>query len=188
MSMTQALGNFGPLPELDWKGLKLKMRHYCPPLLELLGAKLAEDALERASLFKGKHRQTKESDTLRAIDAGEFEPGGPRFLLTLLGPNLFAYTLWGSLHTDQPELTLADVKAILRDLGPKQKSVINQVMPGFFTAMELAGTAPGKALEMAAEWAKYLATQEQEEAEAKKKDGEATTEPTCSTDTTPTNA
>ena len=152
--MTQSLGNFGPLPELDWKGLKLKMRHYCPAVLSILEAKLIEDALDRAALLKGKYRAAKEADTLRAVDAGEFTPGGARFNGLMSGPAADAFMVLACLATDQPDLTLADAKAILRDLGAKQKAIIAQVLPSFFGEMELANTTPGAAAKMQAEWEK----------------------------------
>jgi hypothetical protein len=168
MSVSDALGNDGPLPEVRYKGEVYKVAHPCPEVIghaEELVISLSWQQLKRCEKILPPDEYGKlRAETVAAVQTRQNAYGSPLFSGTLAGPDGDVLILYSCLKVHHPHLTADVVREMMRadESADDIELALARVSPGFFlsaadTAVKPRRERAAAGLAMAAQAAAVLA-------------------------------
>lgn len=137
LSVSDALGNAGPLPEVKWSGKTWKVGHPCPEAVahaERLAARLAWDTVnDLRDVYDPKEFAELKASTTRDIQGKAWQFGGSLFNAMLSGPDGNAAVLYACLKLNHPTLGIEDVRRMTQESRDDVELALLQVSPSFFS-------------------------------------------------------
>jgi len=139
-SVSEAMGNDGPLPEVHYKGQTYRVGHPCPDVIahaEELVLKLAWEQLKRCEKAMPPDEFARlRAETVTAIQTRQNAFGSPLFTGTVNGPDGDVLILYSCLRLNHPDVTAAFVREMMRADEPADdiELALVRVSPGFFTS------------------------------------------------------
>lgn len=136
LSVSDAMGNAGELPQIEWKGRTYQVAHACPSAVQKAEQEVARTAWANvqamAPVVPADQFAKMQSETLAAIQRGDHGFGKPLYTAAMDGPDGLFLALFGCLRQRNPEVTMADVRAMYRDCRDAVRLALAQVGPEFF--------------------------------------------------------
>lgn len=156
LPVSDLLGNDGPLPEVHWKGDVYRVGIPCPEVIAHAERAVPQLALANVrEAWAGTPELAREEEAVRAAIRGkQFGFGQPLFMSVVGGADGNRLILWACMRLFRPDVTLADVRAMLRDeaASVELEAALEVVAPAFFrAAADLSDQPPALRRAMAEE-------------------------------------
>lgn len=143
-SVSDALGNAGPLPVINWNGTAYPVSSPTPLTLkavEQMVSRLAWDTMQGLKGVLGPQEWAElRAETVTALQARRWAFAQPLFSETLSGPDGDALILWGCLSAKTPGVTLDQVRRMQVEAASDCEFALSMVRLDFFTVG--SGTLP----------------------------------------------
>lgn len=160
LSMTDAIGNAGALPQIHWNGRVYSVAHATPSAVQRVEAEVARAALANVSALKGvippgEYAESR-AETLAAIQTKQHGYNKPLYQTAVLN-DFLPHVLFGCVTERHPELTMADVYGMFRDSFDDVEAALVQVGPDFFVrGGDRTAAPPEERAKVAESYAKHL--------------------------------
>ncbi len=143
-SASDALGNAGPLPTIDWNGTTYPVATPTPLVLKAVEQMVCRLAWDNVQALKGAFGPAEWADlkaeTVTAIQARKWAFAQPLFNEALSGPDGNTLILWGCLAARTPGVTLEQVRRMQVEAASDCEFALAAVRLDFFSVG--SGTLP----------------------------------------------
>lgn len=137
-SVTDALGNAGPLPVVNWNGKKWQVAYTTPAVIADIEEEVAASAYQHIVRMSRRlppdAREEAKAAALAAVQANKFAFNQPAFWEVMGGPDGDDIMLAASLRVKHPEVTTETARRMRAEAGDEVDYAVARVTPSFFDA------------------------------------------------------
>lgn len=137
MSISDALGNAGELPSIEWNGKTYRVAHATPKAVQRAEEQVAKQATEAVLKLKGVLSPEAFAESwasvAAAVQTGQHGFGKSLYQAAMSGVDGLLLPFLACVRERHPELTMADAKAMYGDHPDEIDLILSRVGVGFFT-------------------------------------------------------
>lgn len=133
-SASDALGNAGALPVINYKGKAYSVAYATPKAVQRVEQEVAAQAWANVQGLKGvAGYEEMKAETLKGIQSRQHAFAAPLYTAAIDGPDGWPLMLWGCVAERHPEVKLDDVRGMFRDAADDVDLALAVVGGGFFS-------------------------------------------------------